>query len=214
MARRSQHTPQQLREMIINAARSLIESGGAGQLSAREVARMIGYAPGTLYNAFENLGDIVLRVEVKMLEELDGSLRSAIGEATGREAVKKFARAYLVFAHERVRLWRLLNDHRPDAQVTVPAWYSDAVKSVTSQLERPLGRLMPHAGSADLALAARALWASIHGLAVNSTCGKMGCMTLEQAMLHQDQFIDVYLDGLAARAPKADGIDRNRGHAA
>ena len=178
---------------------------------------MIGYAPGTLYNAFENLGDIVLRVEVKMLEELDGSLRSAIGEATGREAVKRFARAYLSFAHERVRLWRLFNDHRPDGQMSVPVWYSDAVTSVTSQLEGPLGSLMPDAGSPDVAVATRALWAAIHGLAVNSTCGKMGCMSLEQAQLHQEQFLDVYLDGLAAGASKAGGIDRhtrNRGHAA
>jgi AcrR family transcriptional regulator len=200
MARRSQHTPQQLREMIIDAAHSLIESGGARQLSAREIARMIGYAPGTLYNAFENLGDIVLRVEVKMLEELDGSLKQAVAGATGRKAIERYAVAYLAFAHERVRLWRLLNDHRPDGLNATPGWYADALGSVVAQLDEPLTRLMPDAGPSELAQEKRALWACIHGMAVNSTCEKMGYLTLEAATQHVRQLLDAYLAGLSARA--------------
>jgi len=42
MGRRSTHTPQQLRELILNAAQEIIQSLGLAGLSAREIARRIG----------------------------------------------------------------------------------------------------------------------------------------------------------------------------
>ena len=42
MGRRSTHTPQQLRELILDAAQDIIEAQGIAGLSAREIARRIG----------------------------------------------------------------------------------------------------------------------------------------------------------------------------
>ena len=58
MGRRSSHTAEELRELILDASTALISEGGLASLSAREVARRIGYSPGTLYNVFENLDDV------------------------------------------------------------------------------------------------------------------------------------------------------------
>ena len=71
MGRRSQHTPEELRELILTATRRIVEERGFRALSAREIAREIGYAPGTLYNMYENLDEILLRVEARVLK--DGS---------------------------------------------------------------------------------------------------------------------------------------------
>ncbi len=75
MGRRSSHTPEELRELIIQAATDLIEHGGLTGLSAREIARKIGYSPGTLYNVFADIDDLILTIEYRLLERL--SLRLA-----------------------------------------------------------------------------------------------------------------------------------------
>ena len=77
MGRRSTHTPQQLRELILDAAQDIIEAQGLAGLSAREIARRIEYSPGTIYNMFENLDDVVLHVEARVLDALDQRLSTA-----------------------------------------------------------------------------------------------------------------------------------------
>jgi len=50
MGRRSIHSAEELRELIIQAATDIVERDGLAGLSAREIAKRIGYSPGTLYN--------------------------------------------------------------------------------------------------------------------------------------------------------------------
>ena len=78
MGRRSTHTPQQLRELILDAAQDIIQVQGLAGLSAREIARRIEYSPGTIYNMFENLDDVVLHVEARVLDALDKRLSTLL----------------------------------------------------------------------------------------------------------------------------------------
>ncbi len=55
MGRRAVHSPEELRQLILDASRTIVETNGISGLSAREIARVIGYSPGTLYNIFETL---------------------------------------------------------------------------------------------------------------------------------------------------------------
>ncbi len=95
MGRRSIHTAEELRELILNAATELIEQGGLASLSAREIARAIGYSPGTLYNVFENLDDLVLTIEARLLDKLLLRLKESVANAEPMERVARLARAYL-----------------------------------------------------------------------------------------------------------------------
>ncbi len=45
MGRRSIHTPEELRELIIDATTAIVEQQGLEGLSAREIAKRIGYSP-------------------------------------------------------------------------------------------------------------------------------------------------------------------------
>ena len=66
MGRRSVHSPEELRQLILDASQTIVERNGITGLSAREIARMIGYSPGTLYNIFENLDDVLLTLQVQL----------------------------------------------------------------------------------------------------------------------------------------------------
>ena len=70
MARRSDHSPQELRAMIIDAAERLVAQGGTAAANAREIAAAIGYTPGTIYNHFANLDDLIRHVTARTVDAI------------------------------------------------------------------------------------------------------------------------------------------------
>ena len=50
MGRRSQHTSEDLHTLILEGSEQIIAAHGLAGLSAREIARSVGYSPGTIYN--------------------------------------------------------------------------------------------------------------------------------------------------------------------
>ena len=68
MGRRSIHTPDELRELIIEATTEIVEQVGLEGLSAREIAKRVGYSPGTLYNVFGSYDELLLRVNARTLD--------------------------------------------------------------------------------------------------------------------------------------------------
>lgn len=198
MGRRSTHTPEELRELILSAAEDIIEQGGLGELSAREVARRIDYSPGTLYNIFENLADLLLHVEARVLSRLDERLEQATAKTVGEEAIRRLAIAYLEFSHERPRLWNLLFEHHMPHSTTVPDWYSQRLNKPMSRLEHLIKQL----GGGDEAWSkrnAQGLWAALHGVASLSTTHKVGHITIECAKDVMNELVGNYLAGLACK---------------
>ena len=170
MGRRSTHTPQQLRELILDAAQEIIDAHGLAGLSAREIARRIGYSPGTIYNMFDNLDDVVLNVEARVLDALDqrlADIQQGEGHADGR--VARIAHAYLAFTQEKPRLWNLLFEHHMPPGTDLPAWYQQKLEGLMGHVEQALAPHFPAGqGSRTAARVARALGGRArHHLAVD-----------------------------------------------
>jgi AcrR family transcriptional regulator len=200
MGRRSTHTPQQLRELILDAAQDIIDAQGLAGLSAREIARRIGYSPGTIYNIFDNLDDVVLNVEARVLDGLDkrlADIHQAESDAGGR--LIRIAHAYLAFTQEKPRLWNLLFEHHLPAGVDLPAWYKQKLEGLMGHVERALAPHFAPGGEGDLQRASRVLWAGVHGITSLSTTDKLKVVTTETAASLVDDLIGTYMAGLAAR---------------
>ena len=88
MGRRSDHSREDLRVLTLEAARRLLCAHGLEGLTARRVAAEIGYTPGTLYNIFENLDDLILHVTAGAL---DGLGETGRGRAPGRQEPERGA---------------------------------------------------------------------------------------------------------------------------
>lgn len=209
MGRRSTHTPHQLRVVILDAAQEIIEAQGLAGLSAREIARRIGYSPGTIYNIFTNLDDVVLNVEGRVLDALDARLTELQeGEdAAGAEGrLIRIAHAYLAFTQQRPRLWNLLFEHHMPAGAELPSWYRQKLERLMGQVERALAPQFPPGREADCRRAARVLWAGVHGITSLSTADKLSVVTTEAAGRLIDDLVGTYLAGLAhQREPGAAG---------
>ncbi len=195
--RRPKHTQEELRELIIAAATGLIEEGGLEALSAREVARRIGYSPGTLYNVFKDRDEIILTIEAQLLDNLGAHLDAVERQRDARTHVTELANAYLAFTQEHPNLWNLLFEHRlSDGQLS-PDWYQEKIDSLMARLENAIAPLTGDGGSADPQLSARVLWAGVHGITSLSAAGKLTTVTNEAAQSLVQNLVATYLDGLS-----------------
>lgn len=197
MGRRSTHTPQQLRELILDAAQDIIEAQGIAGLSAREIARRIGYSPGTIYNMFENLDDVVLNIEARVLDALDQRLAGLLNEGDACTRVTRLALTYLAFTHEKPKLWNLLFEHHMPAGASLPAWYQQKLETLMSRVETALAPEFGPGQDSERQRAARVLWAGVHGITSLSTADKLSVVTTETAGRLIDDLIGTYLAGLA-----------------
>jgi AcrR family transcriptional regulator len=199
MGRRSSHTPQQIRALILDAAQEIIEAQGLAGLSAREIARRIGYSPGTIYNLFANLDDVVLNVEARVLDGLDKRLSDVPEGSDGGgvdDRLIRVAQAYLAFTQEKPRLWNLLFEHHMPQGAELPAWYQQKLEGLTAQIERALAPHFPPGSEDERRRAARVLWAGVHGITSLSTADKLSVVTMDTAARLIDDLIGTYLAGL------------------
>lgn len=203
MGRRSSHTSKELRAMILDAAREIIESQGLAGLSAREIARRIGYSPGTIYNIYTNLDDVILHVEAGVLDALEMRLAAALDAASGGpEALPELARAYLAFTHEQPKLWNLLFEHHMQPGADIPDWYQKKLEGLLARVEQALAPLFPAGAEADRQRAARVLWAGVHGITSLATADKLSIVTSEGAARLIDDLVSTYLTGVKASQPR------------
>ena len=200
MGRRSVHTPEELREHILQAATELIATGGLAELSAREVARRIGYSAGTIYNVFDNLDDLILTIEGRMLDELGSRLEQIPKSTNPRQNLLDLAEAYLSFTHTNPKLWNLLFEHHLPPGADVPASYRAKLDGLLARIEVALTPLLQSRDPAELKRAARVLWAGVHGITSLSTADKLSNVSTESAWPLVKDLVETYLDGLAAQA--------------
>lgn len=165
MARRSDHSREQIQQMAIGAAIGILSREGIQGLSARKVATAIGYTAGTLYLVFKNLDELILHVNAATLDTLHEVMRAALREGTmPRTQILKMAHAYLHFARKHFARWSLLYNHHLPDEVELPAWFHDKVRMLFTLVAGPLQQLNPSLDEQSYQQATRVLWSSVHGI--------------------------------------------------
>lgn len=203
MGRRSLHTADELRELIIAASTELIQESGLGGLSAREIARRINYSPGTLYNSFENLDDLVLTIEGRLLDDLIDALSAVPKGGDPRERVHQIANCYLAFASRNPKLWNLLFEHHIPVSQSVPDSYRKKFDSLMGKVEDALRPLSLGRSPEDIKRSARVLWAGVHGISTLSAADKLSIISEADASVLMEDLVRTYLSGFEEPARKA-----------
>jgi AcrR family transcriptional regulator len=153
-----------LRERLLNAAEKTIAERGLAALKARELAADAGCALGAIYTVFDDLDELVLRVNSRTLERLERALDAALGETEATSALGAMARAYLNFARREEPSWRALFEHRLARNARVPDWYVEQRNRLFSRLDAPLAQLLAGRDAAARAGLARTLFSAVHGV--------------------------------------------------
>lgn len=182
MARRVDHSHEELNDMILSAARLLVEEGGYPALSVRKIANIIGYSPGTIYNVFTNLDDLVLQLNARTLDALYLSLPKPNSSSSVEENFDNLLCRYLSFVGENRRLWRVLFDHRPSSEAALPDWYNARVEILLTLIDSALKPGFSRESPKGLRKISTTLWAGLHGILSLADGGKLDVVSDEDPL--------------------------------
>ncbi len=194
MARRSDHTRDELYEMALAAAREIAEKDGLRGLTARRIAREIGYSPGTLYNVFEDLDDLIVHLNGSTLDTLYEALENIGLDDDPAIAVRALTEGYIRFVRDHPKLWSILFEHHlPDGRL-LPNWHHEKIMRLLALLERALAPLFSP-GREDLRHhSARVIWSSLHGMVSLEIGGKLVATESVEGMA--DSLVTNFVAGL------------------
>lgn len=200
MGRRSVHSPEELRQLILDASQTIVERNGITGLSAREIARMIGYSPGTLYNIFENLDDVLMTLQVQLMGRTVEHLKRVPLDSDGEKNIADLAHAYVDFALVNRRMWNLFLAHSLPPGVSVPPLFHDYTNSLVDIVRTALTPIAPNAPRESLDASARALWAGLNGITAVAATEKGVYLTPATAQAYAKELTSNYIRGLRCRS--------------
>lgn len=169
MGRRNLHSKIELQELILQAAYELINKGGFQSITARNIAAKIGYTPGTLYHAFENLDDILIHLKSKALDKFILFFDDYFSNK--KFTIEDFIKFYIEYCNKFQQDWSLLSEKHLEKN-SLPAWYQEKISNTFKYL-------VTHVSSftgTDLkksVMITKLVWSSCQGLCSLSTAGKL-----------------------------------------
>jgi AcrR family transcriptional regulator len=185
MGRRSDHSREQLEELILAEGHQLMAESGYARFSAREVAKRIGYSIGTIYNVFGSLDALLLAINSRTFTVWAKWLRDKLAVA-GEDRIAALVAGYFDFAARNPHLWMAIYDHRLPAGVEMPDDYRRKRAGLTGIVEEEIARVLPPETRDRAPELARSLVAVVHGhceFALNGTFALLGEEQPEQAAL-------------------------------
>jgi len=156
---------EKMREAIIAAAQTIFTKDGEAGLSMRRLAEAIDYSPAALYKYFASKDDLFEAVREQFFERLLKRMDEAsCGTGATRELFEACGRSYIETALEEPNTYIMAftglgDDSKPEEGTFGYA----AAEQLESMIEKGMSEGIIR--QVDLALAGKAVWAAVHGLA-------------------------------------------------
>lgn len=165
MARRSDHTREELRNLLIDRGHELMAERGFWGFSAREAARRAGYSVGTIYNVFQSLDDYLLAINSRTFAVWTEWLeRALVGvEAAGTARLEVLIQAYFDFAAANPNTWMAIYHLRRNPSVAVTDEGSAVRQALTAVVDREVVAWLGVEGDDETRRLVRSLIATVHG---------------------------------------------------
>lgn len=159
------------KEIIVDAAKELIEENGFGDFSMRKLADGLEVKTASLYTHIESMEALFTEVGLSVLKQQRDCLLEAIGEKHVDSAVTALAESYRRFALDHTELYRLI--------MQMPSDNDEVLKEAAAMTAEPFMRVLD-----DYSL--------------SGEC-KMHCQRMLRAMMHG--FVSEELSGYFSHYP-------------
>jgi AcrR family transcriptional regulator len=201
MARRSDHTREELRELILKAATEIVKKSGIQKLTTRAVAKKIGYSAGTLYLIFHNVDELIFAVNARTLADLRVQMHARASQvADPVERLEVMASYYLDFGLANVDLWRLVFEHRFLGDDPFPEIITHETNAVLQAVGAALKNIVPGASNAELHGIAAGFWSGVHGVSHLAITDKLRIASEAPFHTVMKMQVDTFLRGLNKQA--------------
>jgi AcrR family transcriptional regulator len=162
MGRRSDHTREELRALLVSEGHKLLAEQGLARFSGREVAKRAGYTVGTIYNVFGSLDRLIAAINSHTFSLWARFLRERLAQR-GEDRIKSLVEGYFDFALANPNLWSAIYDHRlADGEDLDESDHAQRA-ALTDIVENEVRAALPDADMPEAARFARSLIATVHG---------------------------------------------------
>jgi AcrR family transcriptional regulator len=196
MAKRNQHSLEEIRVMVLNATKTIITNEGYSALTARKIAMNIGYTVGSIYMVFANMADLVMHIKANTMDELFEQLQQ-VPDCPPEQHIANLSKAYLQFASRNFNRWSMIYAQDQDGET--PEWYRQKINLIFSLIDTRFAQLAPDCTTQQHKLAAQALWGGIHGICTVSLTGDLDAADInnieDAILLLVESFIAGWLGG-------------------
>ena len=224
MARRKEHTHEEIHDMAIKSVMDHLQTAKLESLSLRKVATQIGYAPSTLINIFGSYQQLLLSVSERVLTDLYQHLSAPIhlsegvtptlaqtvnntsaqqlagdnNDADAHKSIEVMAHRYFQFANDHRACFKLVFELSAPDGVELSSKHQLAIDRLFNLIAAQLKVFFATANQADIILMSRVLWGGIHGLTCLAIDGKL---FTDQAALPAmlSSHVDGYLLGMTQK---------------
>ena len=162
MGRRSDHTRDELRALLLAEGHKLLAEQGLAKFSGREVAKRAGYSVGTIYNVFGSLDRLILALNSRTFSLWAAFLRQRL-EQGGPDRIRSLVEGYFGFALAHPNLWSAIYDHRVAEGEDLDAADKEKRAELTGIVEAEVRAALPDPDMPGAARLARSLIATVHG---------------------------------------------------
>ncbi|KPN77202.1 MAG: TetR/AcrR family transcriptional regulator [Shewanella xiamenensis] len=201
MARRKEHSHDEIRTMAVEAAMALLQQQGTQELSLRKIASQIGYVPSTLINIFGSYNYLLLAVSEATLQALMHEL-SEVNADNSRNKIINMAQKYAEFAHAQRQCFKLVFELQLLDSEPLPESQGQLIAGLFSLIERELALLFPNKTAEQQLQMSRVLWGGIHGLTALSLDNKLFADTASLPALLESH-VTGYLQGMGYQREKS-----------
>jgi len=160
---------EELKELILKAARKLFVEKGIEQTTIRNIATAIEYSVGTVYVYFKNKDEILHELHTQGFRQLGGEMRVLFNVGDPMERLKALGRVYLQFAVSNTDMYDLMFSMKAPMEflesLHTEEWNEG--KATFDVLRMTVKQCMDngHFQGHQLEPLSFAIWSTVHGMA-------------------------------------------------
>lgn len=201
---RKEREKEEHRELIINAARSIVKEEGLGSLSIRKIAAMIDYSPAIIYHYFKDKDEIINTLMKANYGKIVDVLSSAdLKDEKPQDRIKCLLKKYIEWALDIPEEYKtiLLSSSDEILQHTSTLFEGASVKrQALSILAKDIKAIYSDKNIDDreIELTTQIIWTSTFGLIIRLIVEKDIPEKQKQALI--EHYINFIIDGIMKRS--------------
>lgn len=178
---RPQRVPRaELRQAILESARGILDREGVPGLSARAIAREVGYTAASIYNVFGSMSDILMEVNRETFARLEQLFDTLPDTGTPAARLHLICQSYISFMRRNPALWSALFGGMRQRE-TFPAWYGEAVRGLMGRLTELLREHAPDLDDNRAMRLTEQLYVAVHGAVALEVDRRLDILTTQSA---------------------------------
>ncbi|TAN67073.1 MAG: TetR/AcrR family transcriptional regulator [Methylobacter sp.] len=168
MARRNEHSLEEIKAMVLDAAETIIINEGYSALTVRKIAMEMGYTVGSIYMVFSSMADLIMHIKANTVDDLNKQLQQ-VPDCAHEQYIAELAKTYLKFANQNFNRWSMVFAQ----DIESPEWYQEKINLIFNQVETRFTQIAPTCSAQQSKQAARALWSGVHGICALSLTDRL-----------------------------------------